>query len=74
MLCTTSFRPRLKYGGPALFPCSLIEMGKTERVQCYAVRLIDGLRGIDCKVRLRILHLFPMRYQRLGLFVADYPW
>ena len=63
-LYTSHVRPRLEYGAAAAYPCTLGELGKLERIQRTATRLVDGFRGVSYEDRLRALHLFPESYRR----------
>lgn len=60
---TVHVGPRLKYDSPVVI-CTSTEMGEIKRIQCYATRLAEGLRGTDCGVLFRVLRLFAVRYRR----------
>lgn len=64
-LYSAHIRPRLEYGGPAVYPCTKGEMDMLERVQRSATRLVHGMRHENYSDRLRELHLFPESYRRL---------
>lgn len=56
-LYASHVRPRLEYGGPAIFLCNTTEILNLGRIQWYATRLVHGLRGIKYDVWLRLLKL-----------------
>ena len=64
-LYSAHIRPRLEYGGPAVYPVTSKEMTQLESVQRAATRLVDNLKEANYEDRLEALNLFPQVYRRI---------
>ena len=65
LLYSAHVRPRLEYGGSAVYPVTCKEMSQLESVQRAATKLVQGLKEVSYEDRLEALNLFPQIYRRI---------